>query len=154
MFLIRPAITGFNKIVLNQVIHLIKFNKNQCKKSQKSTFTQCSSTDIIELNNWIYGYEVANLFYCLRCVFYNPAGIEADTNWARKGLKNLHHISAKIKKHESFQGHIGMHINARARLVLLGEVIFFFFWHRLIQHIENTLLNVMNRLERNALFVV
>ena len=64
--------------------------------------------------------EVSNLLYCFPCVlFFNPAGIETDANWARKGIKDLHHLPTKIKKkHKSS----GSHNNPCTQLALLGEV--------------------------------
>lgn len=41
-----------------------------------------------------------------------------DANWARKGLKDLHNFSTKIKKHESSQGHINLYTH----LALLDEI--------------------------------
>nr|CAH7724469.1 unnamed protein product [Callosobruchus chinensis] len=41
-----------------------------------------------------------------------------DLNWARKGISDLHHLSEKIKKHESSRDHI----NSCTTFALLGKV--------------------------------
>ena len=66
------------------------------RKAQNRTFTRRFSRDIYNRNNWICGCKVSTLLYCFPCVlFFYLAGIETDANWARKGIKDLHHLPTK-----------------------------------------------------------
>lgn len=77
------------------------------RKSQNRTFVRHFSAEIYKRNNWICGCEVKNLLYCFPCVlFYDPSVSTSEKHWARIGIKDLHHLPDKIRKHESSRGHI------------------------------------------------
>lgn len=119
--------TDFNRLPLEDKIKLkelgrpmpdLNLTQISERKAQNRTFTRHFSRDIYNRNKWICGCEILNLLYCFPCIlFYNPAATGVDPNWARTGIKDLHHLPAKIKKHESSRGHI----NACTAFALLGN---------------------------------
>lgn len=94
----------------------LKLTQVSERRAQNRSFTRHFSRDIYNKNNWICGCEVTNMLYCFPCVlFYNPTS-GMDSNWARSGVKDLHHLPEKIRKHESSRGHM----NSSTGFALLG----------------------------------
>src|SRR4029434_3856903 len=52
--------------------------------------------------SWLAGCEVANAVFCYPCLLFHPEGSMATTT----GVKDMHHLSEKVKKHEQAKLHI------------------------------------------------
>ena len=57
--------------------------------------------------SWLAGCEVANAVFCYPCLLFHPEGSMTDsTAWTTTGVKDMHHLSEKVKKHEQAKLHI------------------------------------------------
>uniref|UniRef100_A0A6P7GFP9 Uncharacterized protein LOC114336680 n=1 Tax=Diabrotica virgifera virgifera TaxID=50390 RepID=A0A6P7GFP9_DIAVI len=75
----------------------LKLTQISERKAENRSFTRHFSRDIYTRNNWICGCDVSNLLYCFPCLLLYNAGSGMDRNWARTGIKDIHHLPAKIK---------------------------------------------------------
>ena len=79
----------------------------QVSKSRKTTYTRNFNRSVYDNddNDWICGCKETNALYCFPCLLYSN---EKKGPWVTTGMKDLAHLSAKIKKHMESKEHIGL----------------------------------------------
>ncbi|XP_072377882.1 zinc finger MYM-type protein 1-like [Diabrotica undecimpunctata] len=86
-----------------------------------SKVTKCKSRDykrsfkieIYEKTDWFCGCATTNTLYCFSCLLFG----DEESEWTKYGIKDLVHLSEKIKKHQ----HSKSHISAKLGFNLLGK---------------------------------
>lgn len=80
--------------------------KQVSSKGGKS-YTRGFSTTWYERKSWLAGCEVATAVFCYPCLLFHPGGGSTDNMaWTVTGVSDMHHLSEKIKKHESSKVHM------------------------------------------------
>ena len=74
--------------------------KQECKSKNK-TFTRSFNSEMYNRKKWLCGCERLNAFFCFPCIIFGGESI-----WTETGIKDLTHLSEKIKKHDSSQVHL------------------------------------------------
>ena len=79
--------------------------KQVATKKGKS-YTRGFSKNWYQRKSWLAGCEVANAVFCYPCLLFHPEGSMTDsTAWTTTGVKDMHHLSEKVKKHEQAKLH-------------------------------------------------
>lgn len=65
---------------------------------------------------WLAGCGHANALFCFPCLLFKTAG--TDPAWTVTGVRDMKHLSEKVKKHESTR----THMDNAVKLALLGRV--------------------------------
>lgn len=80
--------------------------KQVSSKGGKS-YTRGFSTTWYERKSWLAGCEEATAVFCYPCLLFHPgSGSTDNTAWTVTGVSDMHHLSEKIKKHESSKVHM------------------------------------------------
>src|SRR4029434_8004128 len=75
--------------------------KQVATKNGKS-YTRGFSKNWYQRKSWLAGCEVANAVFCYPCLLFHPEGTMTDsTAWTTTGVKDMHHLSEKVKKNMS-----------------------------------------------------
>lgn len=86
-------------------------NVTKCKSREyKRTF----KTDTYEKTDWLCGCDVSNSLYCFPCLLF---GSDEASEWTKSGVRDLIHLSEKIKKHQNSKSHL----SAKLGYNLLGK---------------------------------
>ncbi|KAK4875694.1 hypothetical protein RN001_012116 [Aquatica leii] len=85
-------------------------------KSRGKTYLRQFNMDVYSRNNWICGCNQKDALFCFPCVLF--ADDRGEKIWTETGVKDLVHLSEKIKKHENSKTHIGNEI----RFALFGKI--------------------------------
>jgi hypothetical protein len=73
------------------------FKLEQGGKDQKRSF----SSSWFDKKNWLSVSEEKESFFCFACVLFG-----GDKSWALSGIKDLKHLSERVKIHEASDLHI------------------------------------------------
>lgn len=91
--------------------NLVITNLTKCKtRDYKRTF----KIETYEKSDWLCGCDVSNSLYCFPCLLFAS---DETTEWTKSGVKDLIHLSDKIKKHQCSKAHI----SAKLGFNLLGK---------------------------------
>ncbi|XP_076831748.1 uncharacterized protein LOC143477109 isoform X3 [Brachyhypopomus gauderio] len=72
-----------------------------------------------ERKTWLAGCNVAGALFCFPCVLFHPNdGSGADTAWTTTGVTDMHHLSEKVKKHETSK----LHMDSCLKFSAFGKV--------------------------------
>ena len=93
-------------------------NIKQISKKGGKSYTRGFSRCWYERKNWLAGCEVANGLFCYPCVLIHPDGCTTETPWTTTGFTDMHHLSEKIKKHETSR----IHMDSCLKLSAFGSV--------------------------------
>ncbi|XP_057658705.1 zinc finger MYM-type protein 1-like [Diorhabda carinulata] len=86
-------------------------NVTKCKSREyKRTF----KTETYEKTDWLCGCDVSNSLYCFPCLLF---GSDETSEWIKSGVRDLIHLSEKIKKHQNSKSHL----SAKLEYNLLGK---------------------------------
>lgn len=85
-------------------------------KSRGKTYKRQFNKDIYLRNNWICGCGEKNAFFCFPCALFGTDNEEKI--WREKGVRDLIHLSEKVKKHETSRAHI----TNQMKFALFGKV--------------------------------
>lgn len=120
--------------VINNLIHVRKFSQltfaekikvksdgrplpdiiiENAGSSRGKAYKRSFNRDIYTRNKWICGCNIKNALFCFPCVL-----MEGEHSWSRVGIRDLVHLSEKIKKHENSK----THMNCELEFALLGNV--------------------------------
>lgn len=73
----------------------------QTSKSRKQIYQRKFHPDVYEKCKWLCGCEIRNSLFCFPCLLFG-----GDLNWTRNGIKDLNHLSQKMKVHETSEKHL------------------------------------------------
>lgn len=85
-------------------------------KSRGKTYTRKFNKDMYLRNQWICGCSEKNAFFCFPCALFGAD--KEEKLWRETGVRDLVHLSEKIKKHENTQ----THMNNEMRFALFGKL--------------------------------
>lgn len=71
-----------------------------------------------ERKTWLAGCEVANALFCYPCILFHPDGSGTDAAWKTTGVADMHHLSEKVKKHETSK----MQMDSCLKLSTFGRI--------------------------------
>lgn len=86
---------------------------SQSTTSQKRVFKRVFNRNVYDKNEWLCGCEVRNAFFCFPCLLFSSV----EDAWTKGGVKDLGHLSQKVKKHESSK----QHLSSQLDLKMLGN---------------------------------
>ena len=82
-------------------------NIKQVSTKGGKSYNRGFSRSWYERKTWLAGCEAANALFCYTCTLFHPDGGTADTTaWTTTGVTDMHHLSEKVKKHESSKTHM------------------------------------------------
>lgn len=87
------------------------------KKTQQRSYSYRFSPETYKQNSWLCGCDVLNSLFCFPCLLFYKDGVGMDKNWARTGVRDLHHLKSKIEKHKISKHHL----SAMTSYTLLGK---------------------------------
>ncbi|XP_072380630.1 zinc finger MYM-type protein 1-like [Diabrotica undecimpunctata] len=118
----RLAVIAITEIIKSHLKRKIKSAPASPKPNLLiSKVTKCKSRDykrsfkieIYEKTDWLCGCATTNTLYCFPCLLFG----DEESEWTKYGIKDLVHLSEKIKKHQ----HSKSHISAKLGFNLLGK---------------------------------
>lgn len=80
------------------------------------TYTRSYSSRWYTKKAWLCGCVSANALFCFPCLLFKTTG--ADTAWTVTGVRDMKHLSEKIRKHENTRAHMENSV----KLAILGRV--------------------------------
>lgn len=80
------------------------------------TYTRSYSSRWYTKKAWLCGCVSANALFCFPCLLFKTTG--ADTAWTVTGVRDMKHLSEKIRKHENTRAHMDNSV----KLAILGRV--------------------------------
>ncbi|XP_049956318.1 zinc finger MYM-type protein 1-like isoform X1 [Schistocerca serialis cubense] len=83
-------------------------------KSVKRDYKRTFNKELYDKHKWLCGCNLRQALYCFPCLIFSPE----VNSWTNKGVRDLVHLSEKIKKRE--KSHV--HKNANIELSVLGKV--------------------------------
>lgn len=83
------------------------FNIKQVSSKAGKTYNRGFLRSWYERKTWLAGCDAANALFCFPCVLFHPDGATTDSvAWTTTGVTDMHHLSEKVKKHESSKTHM------------------------------------------------
>ncbi|XP_064180996.1 zinc finger MYM-type protein 1-like isoform X1 [Anguilla rostrata] len=92
----------------------IKIRQQASEKGR--TYTRGFSRNWYNRKAWLAGCSHVNAVFCFPCLLFKTKG--TDTTWTVTGVRDMKHLSEKIKKHECTRAHM----ENTVKLAMLGRV--------------------------------
>lgn len=83
-------------------------------KSKNRDYKRTFKPETYEKTDWLCGCDVSNSLYCFPCLLFES---DKASEWTKSGVKDLIHLSEKIKKHQRSKAHL----TAKLGFNLLGK---------------------------------
>lgn len=87
--------------------------KQTVSKGKGKTAERKFNNEWYKKKQWLIGCRESNSLFCFCCLLYG-----GDETWSKKGMRDIKHLSERIKSHECSRAHI----NNATELALLGKV--------------------------------
>ncbi|XP_078525863.1 zinc finger MYM-type protein 1-like [Lissotriton helveticus] len=101
------------KLIVKQLgPHWPDLNLQQSSLDRGKLYTRCFSNTWYTKVDWLTGCPSKNTLFCFPCLLFG-----GETPWTKKGVKDLKHLSDKVKKH----AHTKIHMENLTRLGMLGD---------------------------------
>ena len=91
-------------------------NLTQQTQEKGKTYQRSFSLNWYDRKAWLTGCGFANAVFCFPCLLFKMPG--TDTTWTVTGVRDLKHLSERIKKHECSK----VHMNNAVKLAMLGRI--------------------------------
>lgn len=90
-------------------------NLTQQTQEKGKTYQRSFSLNWYDMKAWLTGCSFANAAFCFPCLLCKMPG--TDITWTVTGVRDLKHLSERIKKHECSK----VHMNNAVKLAVLGR---------------------------------